>query len=286
MTLGLFSAEFAGGTVDTANQLIIDFAKRNSVDLKLINPKRVSFYFAPGIVNAYHDGVTLEIDGLLIRSTRGYEEVAYTLASVLEKQQKRVVDPASSLVGSRGKLTYQYQRIDGTHFTPSYFGIAPDVEHFSTILSQQDLDYPLIVKSQHGFGGKDVWLVDSLKQYKELRDSIGDASVIIQKKLDIISEFRVMVVNGRSLGSVRKEGEGIAKNAAQGSTFVSVDDPEVEAFAVEAAQSHTGIVQGIDVARTSDDQLYVIEANRTPNFTAFREATGIPVEEHIINLFS
>ena len=94
---------------------------------------------------------------------------------------------------------------------------------------------------------------------------------------------RVIVIGGKGLGVVRKVGENLAKNATQGAEFEVVDAEEVVRFAESASRFGKTYVYGTDVVRTSSGNLYLIENNRAPSFTAFRDATGIAVEKYIVD---
>ncbi|MCA9363663.1 hypothetical protein KC727_00365 [Candidatus Kaiserbacteria bacterium] len=99
---------------------------------------------------------------------------------------------------------------------------------------------------------------------------------------DIVDEFRVIVIGGKALGVAKKLSNNIAKNATLGGSFEKVEDKEVIDFAEKAAHFEKADILGTDIARTPDGSLWLIENNRNPNFIAFREATGMMVEENIL----
>ncbi len=143
------------------------------------------------------------------------------------------------------------------------------------------IETPFVAKPQNGTRGQGVELV---KSESELMDygKRHNESLIIQEKIDIQEEYRVFIIGNKSLGTCMKKNKSLEIPAST-VAFEYTRDEEIENFALKAASCQHGDIFGVDVARTKEGELFVIECNRNPNFTLFRESSGILVEEKIID---
>jgi len=257
-----------------------ELQKRNLAGM-CFTPQDVSLLFSGKTVSLYVSGTEIESSALIVRATRDMEERAYEIAYAYEQCGGFVSDPLSSLVFAVGKfLPFLYRQ--GNVLQPKTFFFTRDMVSFEIL--EQNFKAPFILKPQKGFAGRGVALIHSKTEFNAYLESTPEMYLIVQEYLaDIEDEFRVVVVGGRGLGVVRKCGSGIVQNAARGATFESVVDPEILQFAEQVVQYESAHVYGTDIVRTKAGNLYLIENNRNPSFTAFREATGIPVEEHIVD---
>ena len=98
---------------------------------------------------------------------------------------------------------------------------------------------------------------------------------IVQEKLDIDEEIRVYVIRGKVYpkGAVRRS---MAANQMTQSISVRELTNDEIAFASAVGQRSNALnMIGLDVARTSDGTLQLMEANRSPGFGAFAELTQV-----------
>ena len=168
-------------------------------------------------------------------------------------------------------------------FIQSYFFNA-DTTTLDTVV--RTIPFPFILKPQGGAYGRGVALIQNDDPYKHYMDVSVERNLIAEHYLsDIKEEFRTVVIRGKGIGAIRKN-----RTPSELISFDSdldadeaVDDPEVISFAEKAALLGGGDVYGADIARTISGKLYLIENNRCPNFITFREATGIKVEEKIVD---
>jgi glutathione synthase/RimK-type ligase-like ATP-grasp enzyme len=161
----------------------------------------------------------------------------------------------------------------------------PDSVHVARSLADRIttfVDYPLVVKPSHGWRGIDVdecrdpaALTAYLRRVAEAAGHAHRFGVLLEKKLPIIEEYRVVVVGGEPLGCARKaEVPGrIARNRAQGSEWSAASDPEAMRLGTKAAEAHGYTFAGVDIAQL-DEGYVVIECNRNPQFAGFDKATG------------
>ncbi|MGV9001821.1 MAG: ATP-grasp domain-containing protein [Candidatus Saccharimonadaceae bacterium] len=98
---------------------------------------------------------------------------------------------------------------------------------------------------------------------------------IIQESLDIQEELRVYVIYGEvyPIGAVKQsmtEGE-----KAQGVTYRTLTKDETK-FSLGLMEQAPGLdIVGIDIARTIDGKLKLMEVNRSPGFAKFKELTNV-----------
>jgi len=100
-------------------------------------------------------------------------------------------------------------------------------------------------------------------------------SWIIQESVEIHEELRVYVIRGEvyPIGIVKQSmTEG---NKARGIEPRTLMQDEVKFSKDLAAQAPGLDFAGIDIARSTDGKLYLMEVNRSPGFAKFYELTGI-----------
>jgi glutathione synthase/RimK-type ligase-like ATP-grasp enzyme len=269
------------GALSPVDQKIWDALRNRGVAGKCFTPNEVSVVFNQNDYSLSVQNEPLEIDVMLVRLTRGAPERSYEVAATFEGLHGIVSDPTLNLVYPGGKLIPYLKRVGGIDFVPTYFF---NKSHLDIVDVVNKIPYPLIIKPQAGFQGKGVSLVNNDTEFHDYLNDSEEVNLMAQQYIsDIVDEFRVVVVGGKGLGVVRKIGSGIAKNSAQGAQFEAVQDEEIVAFAEKASKFGTADVYGTDVVRTKTGQLYLIENNRSPNFMAFNAATGIAVEDAIID---
>ena len=98
---------------------------------------------------------------------------------------------------------------------------------------------------------------------------------IVQESLDIIEELRIYVIKGEvyPLGAIRQ-----SKTINQGTQVVgsrSLTEDEID-FSLKIGQQAPSLeIIGIDIARSSNGLLYLMEVNRSPGFGKFAQLTGV-----------
>jgi len=98
---------------------------------------------------------------------------------------------------------------------------------------------------------------------------------LAQESLDIMQELRVYVICGEvySIGVVRQS--KTAHQKTQAVDFRALTKDEIE-FSSQVSRRAPGLdFIGLDVARTADGMLYLMEVNRSPGFAAFDRLTSV-----------
>lgn len=98
---------------------------------------------------------------------------------------------------------------------------------------------------------------------------------LVQDSLDISEELRVYVIRGKvyPIGAIRR-----SKTSAQNTQAVDsrhLTQEEIDFSLKIGTQAPSMDIIGLDIARTSDGKLYLMEANRSPGFAVFAKLTGV-----------
>lgn len=112
-----------------------------------------------------------------------------------------------------------------------------------------------------------------------------DEPFLFERFLDVRHEYRVLVLGGRVLGSVRKDDVpgDFRRNASLGGTGVpSSPSAAVRRICERSARILGCEFAGIDVAVAKDGRTYVLDVNRAPGFIAFERDTGMNIAEAFI----
>ena len=104
---------------------------------------------------------------------------------------------------------------------------------------------------------------------------------LVQESLDIVEELRVYVIRGEvyPVGAIRQ-----SKTADQNTQAVDSRNltPQEVDFSLNVGKKAIGMdIIGIDIARTSDENLYLMEVNRSPGFGLFAQLTGINLASNL-----
>lgn len=269
--------------INSVIKWLIEAMERKNIEYRLINPHFCKTIFYPDRIEVYYEGELISnADLMLVRRTRGMEKEVYELAKTMEKIGIAIIDDPSSLLYSSSKFYAQIFRVNRVPFPVSLFAEKINANTLVAI-KKAGLIFPLIIKPQNGSRGQGVELLENEAEIIAYGKKYPDLSFIIQAKIDIKEEFRVITIGGRSLGACLKKTDELVKNAALGSCFEYCRDEEIENLAEKVANCHFGDIFGVDVARDQAGKLWVIECNRNPNFTAFRQASGIKIEDKIID---
>lgn len=241
-------------------------------------------------VKIYYKGEDIsKATSLIVRSTHDCEEATRLLALSLNANNCELLDPVERFNGSpagKSVMALKGLKEKTTPLTFIAFSNTAALE-LVDIFSRESL-YPLITKPSTGKHGKDLRLVKNEQEALEYIESFftfyagTQTSLIFQKQIPIKFEYRVLLLDGRSLGMVEKLpcSTSVARNAAQGSEFIFAHEPEVEEFAIK--HNHKKGLIGADIAVDLDDHYFLIESNRSPQWKSFEKTTGVDVALEIM----
>jgi glutathione synthase/RimK-type ligase-like ATP-grasp enzyme len=295
--LGITSSQLAGPGFMTDEMgyeiyRLMEEGRKLYHEVVLINPAKLVFIFChpqriPVVMTENNE--LSRLSTLIIRKTNGYEEPLSLLAKTLMQNGCDLLDPPERFSGSpAGKLMESLKGFIGRYSPDTSITFNRDDALRLAGRMNSESRFPLIGKPNRGSRGENVCLLRTLEEailYIENFFSIekySRSALILQAFIRVKKEYRLIVMDGQCLGmaeKIVKEGQ-IAHNAAMGGQFIAAHDEEVIAFTLQHT-SRKGIL-GADVIRDTSGRLFLLEANRAPQWYAFERATGINVASCII----
>lgn len=144
---------------------------------------------------------------------------------------------------------------------------------------------PYIVKGIQGSLGNDVFKITEIEQIEALIKKYGRGMLIVQKYIPLKEDYRILVLNGKILGSIKRTvpPRSFKTNIAAGGKPEKIEINEKMAnLAIQAAKTFKAEFAGIDLVKDRDGNYYIFEVNLFPIFEGFETATGINVAKEII----
>jgi hypothetical protein len=264
-------------------------------EVLLIDSRHVGYSFYRGEQKPrimYQNQDISDLEGVCIRGTSGYELSVSVLAQCLFLNGCKLLDPMERfLINQASKVGSTIDRFVRGVGTTSFltFDKQSTVSVFQEAVNRNM--YPLIIKPVKGKQGRGISLI---KEFVSDPGIVGtewkaekyELPMLIQPYIEFSHEFRVLVVNGQSLGVVEKfkpHPDVYTANAAQGATFVQVQRQDIEAFVLQHV-SNQGIL-GVDVGVGPNKEIHIIEENRAPVWQEFERITKINVAAEILKRY-
>lgn len=296
-TLVISSSHFADPNKNDpgfeVNQLI-RASKKYYNKYYLIFPPLVQHHFLQEnkISKVYFSGENIsDSTALIVRSTSGCEEATRLLALNLYSNHCELLDPLDRFHGATATKSFMTLKGLKDQTIPTTF-IAFTIDSAIELLPifEDENLYPMVGKPTNGKHGKDVQLINTSHDARQYIHSFfnnyheNSTGIIFQKYIEIKKEYRVLLLDGQSLGMVEKMcvTDTIARNARKGSKFIYAENEKVEQYAIKYS-SNKGLL-GTDIAVNVNDECFLIESNRSPQWYAFEKATGIDVAEEIMKV--
>jgi len=225
---------------------------------------------------------------LIVRGTTGAE--AETALLVRTLGDERSVDGLSRFTsGKSGKLLTTLRRWRNHVGVDSYVS-------FNAGIAKQQLadvdgldDFPILVKPVNGKHGKGVTKLNDLAAAEAFVTNWFVANprtaLLMQPCLPFKREYRVMLMNGKIIGACRKKkyARRFAEDRALGSKFIALEVADLPACVCDALKtcSDRGLL-GVDVG-VLDNEAYIIEENRSPEWSHMGDALGADVAKLIVD---
>ncbi len=293
--IGLYSSYFSSdkesGTY--SQKSLIKAINRLGHSYTIMVPSKFVFNVSNKNTRVFYDSRDLDIDGLIIRGTHGAKVPTSLLVNCMWYQNIPTIDKRQAFSGQYmtkfGALLRRYSEL--REYVPDTFLIYSRESAYSLIKSHS-ICAPLIRKPIHGTRGVGVKVLtknDIIKEYIDNYDF--HEPLLLQKYIENAREFRSIVVNNKCLGVVRKipNKDGIG-NYSQGAEFIEPDsatDSIIRGISLEVAGRCPYDVLGIDILIRPENDLYIIEANRNPQYRGFETVyPNIDVASHIVSLLA
>jgi poly-gamma-glutamate capsule biosynthesis protein CapA/YwtB (metallophosphatase superfamily)/glutathione synthase/RimK-type ligase-like ATP-grasp enzyme len=245
-----------------------------------INPEQVIYRYdrqRNTMLVLYHG---MALNDLAMLYTLGRVEETLLLVKCLEMCGCPVSDPYKTI--SRDcleKLTDSLALFsDGVGTTGHVFmAFQPAREYLEQLEARF---FPLLNKPIAGNRGKGIvplYSSDQAIEFSQEHFKISDAPLVFEQLMKYSHEYRVYVVDGKTVEAYEKvrTDEAIVMNLHQGATPQRIEDSvkkEIFDFLdAHLPQRYQVGVFGVDLATTLDGSYHVIEVNRTPGFGGLRK---------------
>lgn len=148
-------------------------------------------------------------------------------------------------------------------------------------ISFNDENY--ILKPSIGFHGRDV-LPNNERNREFLLKNYSPDEIIIQKRIVAKNDYRVIILNGRSLGVMKRTSSNgsLTTNISLGGIGEKAEDKKLEDMAIKIAGIFKVDYAGVDLILDEDNNPYFLEINRNAQFRGFENALGVNVAEKIL----
>lgn len=261
-------------------QMLIESAKTHNIDIKVLDNVELNCN-----VNKL---VTAKPDFVI------FWDKDVKLAKYLENEGIRVFNSSESIsVCDDKSLTYiklhnKNIKMPKTFFSPLlYFHkLVDDESYIESIVS--NFEFPVIVKECFGSFGKQVFLINNIKELKEKINEINYRPFIIQEfiKSSFGRDLRVYVVGDKVLGGmlrVNNSGDFRA-NIELGSIGVNynLNDEQIK-ICLDSVKLLGLDFAGVDILFGENDEPILCEVNSNAYFNSFNKIHNINIEDHIFD---
>ena len=223
-----------------------------------------------------------DINVLMIRSSKHNKVAKSVLAHTFNNLECNIVDPLDRFpVGFASKLSSTITRHNRGCIIDTYLSFS----HNSTInlicyLSTK-ADHKLFIKPINSSQNRGAQKINTLQELEEVSYDFGYLyrgdiiPLYIQKYIEIEKEYRIFVLNGEVIASMKK------RRREDGSIkYIKKRFRRLAEFVVGNV-SPIGIL-GVDACKDINGNFYIIEANRSPMFRALENRTKINVAHEIL----
>ena len=141
---------------------------------------------------------------------------------------------------------------------------------------------PIITKPLFGSQGEGLRRFEKMSDLFWLTGSHGIYYMqqFIKSAGEGYSDWRVFVIHGRVVASMRRRGVCWLNNVARGASCEAVDsDDEMNNIALKATQALTMNYSGVDIIRDQEGNFKVIEVNSIPAWKGLQGVCGVNVAE-------
>ncbi|MFH1695560.1 MAG: ATP-grasp domain-containing protein [Candidatus Micrarchaeota archaeon] len=248
----------------------------NRIKQEAIKRKHKVFVFSPDSMQAGLDSKKL-FDVVLFRVLQGQSMYAGALALSFFSAGSKIVDQKLVCMVGKNKFTNYFGFLKAGLNIPKTFLLNEKTVHS---LSFSDSDW-IVVKPLEGKRGQGIFKIQFAEIHSFL-SSLKNDFYLIQDFIPFEKELRVMVIDGKAIGAFEKQSDNWKKNIALDSTAVKFKlNKIISGIAVKAVKASNLEIAGVDLA-LHKGQWFVLETNRSPQFSAFESCTKINVALKIV----
>lgn len=295
LKIGIYSSHFSENrdSNNYAQKRLTESIINQGHEYKLLFPGKWTFFVSKRNVQVFYDNKYPEIDGMIIKGTSGARIPTSLLTNSLYFQKIPTVDKRQAFSGQYmtkfGALLRRYSQL--REYIPHTFLIYSRESAYS-LIKKGLLKPPLIRKPIQGTRGVGVIILNTIIELNDFIDQYSFRDpLLLQDYIRDAEEFRSIVVNNQCIGTVKKipNNNGLG-NFAQGAVFTKPEkkqDELIKYYSEKFSEKTPYDVLGIDILKDKDGNIFIIEANRNPQFKGFEMVhEDINVSEHIIQLLA
>lgn len=180
------------------------------------------------------------------------------------------------------RKSFEYQRLktQDVPIIPTHF---VSKSSFSEIASK--ITYPVIAKITDGSKGEGVYKCKSQQELNKIFLNENKA-LLVQEYIKNHGDIRVFVIGNEIQGAIKRTSANLSEfrnNVSLGGTteiyHLNQEEQEMVFKAVKALEYE---IAGVDLIYDENNNLYVMEVNRAPQFNGFMAATSIDIPFKIL----
>lgn len=235
-------------------------------------------------LNVRVKGVDLsEFKYLIIRGKHKFMPFLYSLITLAKKLNIKVLNERNfSAYQDYNKLSQMTKlAIGGINVPKSYYTPSPE-----KLLSQKILNNSVVKIID---GSKGEALIDGINERLMYNiERYTSQKLLAQEKLPNAIDYRILVLNGRSLGIMKRTAtkDNLVSNFSQGGKVEIFESDEFYDIAVKATEILECDYGGVDIMLDKDGHPLVLEVNRNAQFQGFEKATGVNVAKEIVDFIT
>ncbi len=220
-----------------------------------------------------------EYDLIVSRVERDYLTEGIYALKHFENEEVSVINSSEAIETCQNKyLTYLKLK---EYMPKSFLTYTEDFEKIKETLNKNGFEFPVVVKPVYGGYGNGVLKVNNLEELKNIFELLrfNKKEIFIQEYVPYKHDIRAFVVGDSIVGAMEK----IPKNDWRANYSLGCDIREfklndtIEDMVLKSAEKLGADIVGIDVL-IDGNQIYILEANITPQFRGMMNFVNIPKE--------
>ena len=271
------------------SRLVEEFKKRD-IKVRVINPQDVDIFVdRDDKKSILVKGVPRKLpDFVLPRTGSGTTYFIKAIIRHMERLGVTMINGSDAIDNVKDKL--YSQQILGQSNLPCPKTML--VKHpINVKLVEQNLNYPMIVKTLSGSYGSGVFMVENRKQFMQLIKMAEltkpSYNIIIQECIEdsFGKDLRVLVVNGKVVGCMMRQstdGDFRANLTRGGEAIPYQVDDDIEWISSECARLLDLDIAGVDLLFNGDSYT-ICEVNSAPGFEGMEKYTKVNIAEKMVN---
>lgn len=263
-----------------------DEAPALHLDLEFIQYGQMHFQFSQNQTKIYFNNRNIDEYNLVyFRNAWRNPELSTLISAYCKTNSIPVVDPVftqNSPWIDRKSFEYLTLIENNLPIVPSKF-ISLD-----SVMSGLEIEYPAIAKITDSSQGVGVFLVQNKEELIEVYAKSKKSHLMIQKYIKNNGDYRIFVIDGQIVSAIKRyaaDDQEFRNNISRGGKSMTHDvTPEEQKIAIKAAQVMNYSIAGVDLIYDENNELKILEVNRSPHFLGLMKQNNINIPKKILNL--